>query len=284
MHNWIYSGGHFMQVDAVSVALSNRSFNYGDGLFESIRIASGRMLFFDDHWLRLLNGMRLCGYPDDFLIASDLHQIASELIQKNEVKGGRLKLLVYRDADGYYKPESDNLEWLIMTNGMEHSEFAWNNKGFQVGLYTAIKKPMNLLAEIKSTSALMYVLAARDARINGWDEIFLLNDAGFLCEGSSSSVFLVDENRNIHTPSLNQSPLPGVMRKNIIRLIRDSGMQCIEREIAADELLTAREVFVTSAIQGIRWVVSCGERRYFNTIGKKVFQLLQAEVQKLLLI
>jgi branched-chain amino acid aminotransferase len=284
MHNWIYSGGHFMQVDADSVALSNRSFNYGDGLFESIRIASGRMLFFDDHWLRLLNGMRLCGYPDDFLIASDLHQIASELIQKNEVKGGRLKLLVYRDADGYYKPESDNLEWLVTTHGMEQSEFAWNNKGFQVGFYTAIKKPMNLLAEIKSTSALMYVLAARDARINGWDEIFLLNDAGFLCEGSSSSVFLVDENRNIHTPSLNQSPLPGVMRKNIIRLIRDSGMQCIEREIAADELLTAREVFVTNAIQGIRWVVSYGERRYFNTIGKKVFQLLQAEVQKLLLV
>jgi branched-chain amino acid aminotransferase len=61
-------------------------------------------------------------------------------------------------------------------------------------------------------------------------------------------------------------------------------MQCIEREIAADELLSAREVFVTNAIQGIRWVVSYGERRYFNTIGKKVFQLLQAEVQKLLLV
>ncbi len=281
MSDWVFSDGDFIRREEASLKLSNRSLNYGDGLFESIRIVNGKPLFFNDHWERLKHGMGLCGFAAERLSASEIRNIAAELIEKNKVKGGRLRLLVYRDAEGFYRPETDEVKCFMSTNETEHDCFVWNNKGLQTGLYTAIKKPHNLLAEIKSTSALMYVLAARDARESGWDEIFLLNESGMLCEGSSSSVFLVDENQNIHTPALNQSPLPGVMRKHAIRLIRESGMKCTEREISADELLTAREVFVTNAIQGIRWVVSYREKRYFNTIGKKVFQLLLHEIENL---
>lgn len=281
MSDWVFSDGDFIRREDASLKLSNRSLNYGDGLFESIRIVNGKPLFFNDHWERLKHGMGLCGLATERLNASEIRNIAAELIEKNKVKGGRLRLLVYRNAEGFYRPETDEVKCFMSTNETEHDCFVWNNKGLQTGLYTAIKKPHNLLAEIKSTSALMYVLAARDARESGWDEIFLLNESGMLCEGSSSSVFLVDENQNIHTPALNQSPLPGVMRKNAIRLIRESGMKCTEREISADELLTAREVFVTNAIQGIRWVVSYREKRYFNTIGKKVFQLLLNEIENL---
>ena len=281
MSDWVFSDGDFIRREDASLMLSNRSLNYGDGLFESIRIVNGKPLFFNDHWERLKHGMGLCGLATERLSASEIRNIAAELIEKNKVKGGRLRLLIYRDAEGFYRPETDEVKCFMSTNETEHDCFVWNNKGLQTGLYTAIKKPHNLLAEIKSTSALMYVLAARDARESGWDEIFLLNESGMLCEGSSTSVFLVDENQNIHTPALNQSPLPGVMRKNAIRLIRESGMKCTEREISADELLTAREVFVTNAIQGIRWVVSYREKRYFNTIGKKVFQLLLHEIENL---
>jgi branched-chain amino acid aminotransferase len=282
MYNWIFLDGDFIQRESASINLSNRSFNYGDALFESIRIINGTTLFFDDHWERLKHGMGICGMQsEERLSALNIRNVADELIQKNKVKGGRLKLLVYRDAEGFYSPVTDEVKYFMSINETEHDCFVWNNKGLQAGLYTAIKKPHNLLAEIKSTSALMYVLAARDARESGWDEIFLLNESGFLCEGSSSSVFLVDENQNIHTPALNHSPLPGVMRKNVIRLIRESGIKFTERAIAAEELLTAREVFVTNAIQGIRWVVSYREKRYFNTIGKKVFQLLLNEIENL---
>jgi branched-chain amino acid aminotransferase len=281
MSDWIFLDGDFIQRERASLSLSNRSFNYGDALFESIRIVNRTALFFDDHWERLRHGMGICGMQSERLSASKIRNAADELILKNKVKGGRLKVLVYRDAEGFYGPETDGIKCFMSISELEHDCFVWNHKGLQTGLYTDIKKPHNLLAEIKSTSALMYVLAAREARLKGWDEIFLLNESGFLCEGSSSSVFLVDENQNIHTPALNQSPLPGVMRKNVIRLIQEVGIKCTERTIAAEELLTAREVFVTNSIRGIRWVVSYREIRYFNTFGKKVFQLLQDEVGKL---
>lgn len=281
MSDWVFSDGDFIRREDASLKLSNRSLNYGDGLFESIRIVNGTPLFFNDHWERLNHGMELCGFATERLSASEIRNIADKLIDKNKVKGGRLKLLIYRDTEGFYRPKTDKVQCLMSTNETEHDCFVWNNNGLQTGLYTAIKKPYNLLSEIKSTSALMYVLAAREARENGWDEVFLLNESGLLCEGSSTSIFMVDENHTIHTPALNQAPLPGVMRKNAIRLIREAGMTCTERAIAAEELLTAREVFVTNAIQGIRWVVSYREKRYYNTFGKKVFELLQDEVAKL---
>lgn len=281
MSEWILSDGIFIRTEDASVSLSNRSFNYGDALFESIRIVNGRLLFFDDHWERLMHGLAVCGMAPAKLSSSAILQKTESLIQRNNVTSGRLKLLVYRDSSGFYMPATDEPKYQITTSNIAHDTFLWNTKGLQTGLYSAIKKPINLLAKIKSTSALLYVMAAREARQHGWDEIFLLNELGHLCEGSSSSVFVVDENRDIHTPALNQAPLPGVMRKNVIRLMRNAGMKCTEREISADELLTAREVFVTNAIQGIRWVVSYRDKRYFNTVGKKVFQLLQEEVDNL---
>lgn len=281
MHNWLYWNSNFVEREQALLSISNRSFQYGDGLFESMRIINGQLLFFEDHWERILRGMSICGMSSADFNSLEIRNIADEIIQRNNVNGGRMKLLVYRYSEGFYKPETDGVKYLISTHDTEHERFVWNTQGWQTGLFTSIRKPINFLSEVKSTSALLYVLAAREARINHWDEIFILNEAGFLCEGSFSSVFLVDENRTIHTPALTEGPLPGVMRKHAIKLIREAGMECIERTVAVEELLHAREVFVTNAIQGIRWVVSYRDKRYFNTIGKKVFQLLQNEVENL---
>jgi branched-chain amino acid aminotransferase len=60
--------------------------------------------------------------------------------------------------------------------------------------------------------------------------------------------------------------------------MRSNGMVCVEREIRPEELLEARELFITNAIHGIRWVVSYNDKRYFNNIGKSVFRLLQEQV------
>jgi branched-chain amino acid aminotransferase len=284
MSNWVYLEGKFVRFEDASVSIANRSFNYGDGLFESIRIIQGHAIFFYEHCERLFSGMQICGFEIKGLNAFQLLEIARELILKNEVKSGKLKINVYRKSGGRYTPDNDGALLLMSLEALENAEYTWNSKGLQTGLYTAITKPVNLLSGLKTNAALLYVMASREARIQGWDEIFLLNDSGNLCEGSSTSLFLVDENRAVHTPALSQGPLWGVMRKNIIRILHDAGIECIEREITPEELLNAREVFVTSAIRGIHWVVSYREKRYFNTIGKKVFQMLQDEVRNQLLI
>jgi branched-subunit amino acid aminotransferase/4-amino-4-deoxychorismate lyase len=280
MNKWAFAHGGFRPIEDVAFGPSNRSFAYGDGLFESIRIINRKPLFFEAHCNRLHNGMRTCGIDFNSLTAVALKGIADELIQKNEVLSGKLKLVVFRSDGGLYTPEHDDPQLLMVCESLESPEFNWNNKGLQTGLYTAIKKPLNLLAEIKSNASLLYVLAARDARLNAWDEIFLLNERGNLCEGSASNVFLVDDSGIVHTPALMEGALPGIMRGVLLRLMREAGMQCVERKIGPEELLNAREVFVSNAVQGIRWVVSYEEKRYFNAVGKKIFHLLQGEMQK----
>jgi len=278
MSNWAYTDAGFVLCSELSLELTNRSFSYGDGLFESIRIANGMALFLDKHIARLQAGMKICGLENDLISESKLLEISSELIRRNKLQGGRLKIQVYRTDGGYYKPATDDARLIVSTELLANPTFIWNNKGLQTGLYAGIKKPINLLSGLKSNSALLYVLAAREARIKAWDEIFILNEFGNLCEGSSSSIFLIDNAGTVHTPALSQGLLPGIMRQNIIELMQSNGMVCVEREIRPEELLEVRELFITNAIHGIRWVVSYNDKRYFNNIGKSVFRLLQEQV------
>jgi len=194
-----------------------------------------------------------------------------ELCNQNELVDARIRLTIFRDAGGFYKPSSDNCSYLITAEAI-NPLLIKNDKGVRLGLYSEIRKPINSLSGIKSSNGLLYVLAARYARENNWDDSIILNEHGRICESSSSNLFLVLPNKRILTPPISEGILPGVMRKNLIKWLRENEYQVDEAIVLTDDFYRAEEVFLSNAIQGVRWVIAFKERRYFSNVSRNIME------------
>src|SRR5436190_12194491 len=108
--NFINFNGQILPADSKLLAVSNRAFKYGDGLFESMRLMKGQLKFADLHADRLQRGMKalkIDGYSQ--MDTWFLKEMVEELAKRNKVKHGRLRLTVYRDAEGLYAPSQNKM-------------------------------------------------------------------------------------------------------------------------------------------------------------------------------
>ena len=145
--------------------------------------------------------------------------------------------------------------------------------GLIVDVYDEFKKPYSELSKLKSSNALVYVMAGLYRTRNGLDDVLLLNQEGFLCESLSSNVFIWYD-KKLYTPALSEGCIDGVMRKVVIELAVDSGLEVIEAQISPDILRAADEIFHTNAIHGVQWVMGYKQKRYFNRVSRMLQERL----------
>jgi len=108
---------------------------------------------------------------------------------------------------------------------------------------------------------------------NKLDDVFLLNQHGFLCEASSSNVFVWYQN-HLYTPALSEGCVEGVMRQVIMETAKKINIPVTEAQINPEILYEADEVFLTNATKGIQSVMGFGVRRYFNEMSKVLIEEL----------
>ena len=270
--------------DTALLTINNRAFRYGDGLFESMRYTYGFIPFLSQHLIRLNRGMQLLGYNlCDCLEENQLSILIADLVNKNQVEGAaRIRLSVFRKEGGLYAPESDDFDFIIELEPLAHSDFKLETKGLIVGISKKVQKPIGPLSEIKSSSALLQVLAARDAKKQKWNEALLLNHNGNIAEGTSSNLFIV-KYKTIYTPPLSDGGMDGIMRQQIALIVKNSNYSIKVKSLNANDLENADEIFLTNAIKGIIWVVGYGKKRYFNKAAKELTKLLNEAIQKLII-
>ncbi len=269
MPQYILFNDQFYESDAPLLQAQNRGFKFGDGLFESMRMCNGKLKFPELHADRLHAGMKalkMDGYTllDDYF----LKQKATELVKKNKINGNaRLRLTIYRNGEGLYTPQSNKVGYLLEASALPKAEYELNTKGLIIDVYDEIPKPINKLSNYKTTNALLYVMAGLYQKRYSLDEALLLNQNGFLCESTSSNVFVVYQGQ-IYTPALSEGCVAGVMRNVVMKLAKQHQLPLIEAQINPQILNEAEEVFVTNAVSGIRWVMGYGRKRYFNEVAK----------------
>jgi branched-chain amino acid aminotransferase len=266
--------GQLLPADSAMLTVSNRAFKYGDGLFESMRLVNGQLKFVELHADRLQRGMKalkLEGYSQ--MDTWFLKEKVEELAVWNKTKNGRLRLTVYRDAGGLYTPDDNKSGWCLEMQPDEVPNYRLNQKGLIMDVYTEMLKPVNYLSNFKTCNSLTYVMAGLYKVEHKLDEVFLLNQQGFLCESISSNVFVLYQD-HLYTPALNEGCVEGVMRQVIIRLCLDQGIPVTEAQINPDILHQADEVFITNATRGIQWVIGYGIKRYFNALSKNLIDEL----------
>ena len=268
---YIILNNKLLRTDEVHIDCCNRSFLYGDGLFETIRCTGTKPLFFDLHWKRLSEGMSLLKMEADKEFTLPLVQHAIEkLLNKSRIyKSARVRLTVFRNPGGFYTPDDNRISWLIQSSTLEDEQFELNTKGLTVDIYDEIRKSADRFSNLKTNNALLFVMAGIWRKQQGLDECFILNQYGRIAETISSNVFIVKENK-ITTPPLGEGCIAGTMRQTVMQLAVGAGYIMEEKGILEKNLLEADEIFITNAIQGIRWVGAYRDRRYFNFVARKL--------------
>lgn len=265
---YINFNGAIVPSDQQIFNVSNRSFKYGDGLFESMRYLNGELKFAELHIDRIQRGMSLLKFDKSSLIDTwFLREKTEELVRRNKIgSDARFRLTVFRDAEGLYTPTSNRFAYVLESQQLEENSYVYNKKGLIIDVYDEVPKSLNILSNLKTCNALVYVMAGIFKTRNGLDEVLILNQNGFLCESISSNLFIVYD-RKLYTPALNEGCIGGVMRQVVIRIAKENGLELIEAQINPNILNEADEVFLTNAAKGIQWVMGYNNKRYFNKIS-----------------
>lgn len=275
MEQFINHNGTILAADHPVFLYNNRGFCYGDAIFETIRIANYKPQFLKEHFQRLFWGISLFKMQmEEQLNQSFFEGAIIELAKKNNLNAdGRAKLTIYRNQGGLYSPENNTISYLIEISTLLTDGYKLNIKGFNIDLYTEIKKSQNILSSIKSNNCAIYIMASIYKKQNLLDECILFNDKGCITEAISSNIFVV-KNGVLYTPEISSGCIEGVMRKKIIDIARDNHIEVYELSMLPNVLLEAEELFLTNAISGIQWVLAYKQKKYINTTAIRLIEKL----------
>lgn len=276
--------GEFFLTDQPILSIHNRSFRYGDGLFESIRVVNGEVYNFEAHFSRLLEGMKVfrIDIPDFFILDYFENQIKS-LLQHNGIHhGGRVKLTIYRKGEvASYYSETNEPGFIIEAEQFPSNDFVLSPEGIDVDVFNDITKPLNKYASFKTTNAFFYVAAIHAAKEKGLGDHLLINDKMNIIESTNSNFFIVS-NGVLYTPPLSSGCVGGTMRMKVINLALSNNIKVYESSITAGHLLSCDEIILTNAIQGIKWVRSYKTKRFFHKMADQLVQLLNQDTKSVI--
>jgi branched-chain amino acid aminotransferase len=269
---WVCHNGTTIPAQLPLFTAQNRSFRYGDGVFETIKVFQNRILLPHLHFDRLFTSLHLLqmqpgmGFTKELLEAQVL-----QLCTLNDCAHlARVRLAVYRS-------EHNQADYIIEAVPLGEEAMQWNEKGWQLELYPLARKSCDAFANIKSANFLPYVLAGMYAHEKGADEALVLNAFNHIADGSKTNLFLIQDG-DIYTPALHQGCINGVMRKFVIDTLKENGYVVHQAEIDEERLLAADEVFCTNAIQGIRWVQNFGDKLYTCDQTRQIYNLIASTI------
>jgi branched-chain amino acid aminotransferase len=243
----VFLNGEFVPEEHAVVSVFDRSFRYGDGLFEAVLALNGKLFRWEQHWARFINSAHFFKLPVPWPVAEMLG-VASELLRRNDLTEAMLRIQISRGAGPRgYAPTGQEVPVIVMT---AHAAPARTSPPWKL---TACPLPVASTDQLmghKTGNRLIQILAASHARENGADEALLVNTQGHVCEGSTSNVFWI-RNGIIGTPPLLPNILPGVTRAAVFEVARKLGVRCEEQQLRLDELSGCEGAFLTMTSRGV---------------------------------
>lgn len=257
-----------------NIAVNNRSFRYGDGFFETMKIVDGQLMYQDLHILRIKSSLEILQFaiPKHFSF-NDLCQQVVALAKKNKMQNlARVRIVFFRGNGGLYDAVDSKPNILIETYNLENNN-NWNENGLTIDTYKLAKKSDDIYSNLKSNNYLQYVMAALWAKQNKLNDAILYNTKLNITDSTIANIFVI-KNKEIFTPNLSEGCVNGVMRKFIIQKLNEHGIKVFETSISEKNLLDADEIFLTNVIKGITWVKMFRNKTLSNTQTKQLWKII----------
>jgi branched-subunit amino acid aminotransferase/4-amino-4-deoxychorismate lyase len=273
----IYNSKVMDSLDAI--LFDNRAFRYGDGLFETIRVIKGKSHNLMAHYNRLLSGINVLNLKGiENLSFEKLNTDIRHLIEANGLlDAAKVRLHVFRSGGGTYLSNNDYFDYVLTAESLDNSFFKVNSEGLKVDIYPDLKKPKNILSNLKTANGMLYVMAMNFAKKNNLDECFILNLEGQIIEAAKSNIILVS-NGVLYTPPLSDGCIGGTMRMNVINTALENKIKVYESSITPQNLLIADEIILTNAIQGLQWVGEYKTKTYSNQITRNLIGYINEKI------
>jgi len=273
----INNNGNLIKDSEEVISFNNRGLQYGDALFETLRISNRKILFWEDHYFRLMASMRILRMeiPMNFSMEFLEREILKTLEQSdNNIVNARAKLFVNRKVGGKYTPITNDIDYFITTERLEDSFYIINNNPYRVELFKDYYIPSGLLSTLKTSAKVINVLGSIFAKENEFENCVLLNEKKQIVEALNGNIFLVNGNEVI-TPRIEDGCLRGILRKQIISICNQSEKYAlVEKSISPFDLQKADELFITNVIQGIQPVLNYRKKEYETIVAKDLLQKL----------
>ena len=254
-----------------AITISNKSFRYGDGFFETMKWADGRLLLADDHLNRFFSTAGALGYsiPAPLTRERLLSEISLLTNTNHCEKLARIRLTAWRGEGGLLEGD-DTLHYSIECQPLDETAQHWNKNGLVIGIYQDAHKSTDGFSSFKTSNFHPYNLAARTAQSRKWDDAIILNNSGRVADSCIANIFIIRKTK-IFTPPLAEGPVAGIMRRQLLQHFDIS-----ETPLTIEDLENADEIFLSNAIRGLRWVRQLGERFYDSSKSRRIYgQLLQ---------
>jgi branched-chain amino acid aminotransferase len=270
-----------LQDSNLQLTVSNRSFLYGDGVFETLKVVNNKILFFEDHYFRLMASMRIIRMqiPMNFT----LEFLEEEILKLAAIKGiqnsARIRFTVFRNEGGYYLPEDNSISYVIQASKLESIKYEITKRKFEVDLYKDFVVPKQLLSTLKTANKITHVTASIFAKENQLDSSLLINEDKNVIEAANGNLFMLMGNQLI-TPPLSEGCLNGIMRKQICSLAKliDS-IEVVEAPISPFDLQKADELFITNVITGIQPITKYRKKEYGVELAEKLMYKLNTVIE-----
>lgn len=251
---------------------SNRAFLYGDGVFETLKIVNNKILFFEDHYFRLMASMRIVRMqiPANFTLEFLEEEILNLAKQNMFEDSARVRFTVFRNDGGFYLPKTREVSYLIQVSKLENKEYQISNLDYEVDLFKDFFISKQLLSTIKTTNKMINITGSIFADENGFQNCVLLNNEKNVVEALNGNLFMLLNNKLI-TPPIADGCLNGIMRKQILSLSKKvENLEILEESISPFDLQKADELFITNIISGIQPITKYRKKEFKSDLSKQL--------------
>jgi branched-chain amino acid aminotransferase len=265
--------GELMFEENIKLSSENRGFKYGDAIFETIKVSNQKVIFWEDHYFRLMASMRMLRMkiPMQFTLEFLEQEILKTVAAQDQFSSFRVRLNVYRKDGGLYTPKTNEIDYLIdvKVNTYQTKEI------YSVDVFKDFYSYSGLLSTIKTNNRMLNTLASIYAKENYLDNCILINEKKGVVEVANANIFILKGNV-VKTPALSEGCIKGVMRGKVIEIIsKNKGYTLEETSISPFEIQKADEVFITNTIIGIQSVTNYKKKKLTTDFSNKISKSLK---------
>ncbi|WP_064091088.1 D-amino-acid transaminase [Rossellomorea aquimaris] len=278
--NTVFLNGEFINREEAKVAIEDRGYQFGDGIYEVIRVYSGKTFTMKEHMERLYQSADKMKLTIPYEL-DELTGVIHELIKANSIQDGSVYLQVTRGV----APRQHNFP----SSEIKGSVVAYANEvprplqQMQDGVTAKLVEDIRWLrCDIKSLNLLGNLLAKEEAVSEGHYEA-ILHRGDTVTEGSASNAFIIKNDEIVTHPATNLI-LNGITRRVIQDICKRNGMSFQEKSFSVDEVLDADELFIASTTSEVMPVVKIDDKEIGNgkpgSVTKKLQELFEERINK----
>tara|TARA_B100002019_G_C21256227_1_gene594017 strand:+ start:1349 stop:2200 length:852 start_codon:yes stop_codon:yes gene_type:complete len=248
-----YVNGVYSEHKDSYVHIEDRGYQFADGVYEVFGILDRNILDYEGHIYRLYKSLKEIGLESPINKSAYKFHI-KRLILKNKIKNGLIYLQITRGvAERDFKfPKNVKPSLVIIAKNLPDNEY---NDNFKRGISVKTTKDLRWKrVDIKTINLLAPVLAKQKAYEDNCQEAWLVDEDGFITEGSSSTAWILKKS-TLYTTPLSSSILNGITRQSLIAGLKKNKLKLIEKKFNIKDIRESDEAFITSATQFVMPVI-----------------------------